>query len=190
MPQVLPALLAALDAAPLTPHDENPIGAEWLDVLLLLLRSGRVPIACLERHVVPWAERAGEVSSAVGRRLLCAHAYGALAAARPPSGWVERHYLSHALTMCQDTEHVVRAAMCAALHEIGGAVGPTVASREPLSEWLELTDDEHPQVRAASFECGVALLASVAPERRAAGEHPLPGGGGRARGVQPPVRRG
>ena len=60
--------------------------------------------------------------------------------------------------LCQDTELVVRSAMCDALGRIALAVGPALACERPLSEWLELTSDEHPEVRAAAFGCGVTML--------------------------------
>jgi hypothetical protein len=57
--------------------------------------------------------------------------------------WAVRVVLhSQALTMCQDTELVVRCSMCDQLHRLAAAVGPEMASGGPLAELLELASDE------------------------------------------------
>lgn len=56
--------------------------------------------------------------------------------------------------------------MCEQLPLLAAALGPELASAGPLSEALELTSDEHPEVRAAAFDCGAALLAFCDEERR------------------------
>ena len=164
--QLLPTALSALEAAPLTPMDDNAVGAEWLHFLLLLLRTGRLPPHTLERQVLPWALTRGEVSSPVHHRLLCTHMLGAIAEAHPEPRWIESHFLNQALNMCQDTELIVRCSMCEQLHRLAAAVGPELAGAGPLSELLELTSDEHPEVRAAAFDCGVSMLTSCDPARR------------------------
>ena len=54
----LTGVRASLHRSPLS---ESPVGAEWLHFLLLLLRTGRLPAATLERHVLQWALSRGEV---------------------------------------------------------------------------------------------------------------------------------
>lgn len=163
---LLPIAIKALEIAPLTPIDENATGAEWLHFLLLLLRTRRLPPATLERTVLPWALEHGSVSAPRQHRLLCTHVLGAIAEANPHPRWIEKHFLGPALAMCQDTELVVRCSMCEQLHRIAAAVGPELAGGAPLTELLELATDEHPEVRAAAFECGVAMLPTCSASRR------------------------
>ena len=156
--------LAALDAAALSPLDESPVGAEWLHLLLLLLRTRQLRPESLERSVLPWALRHGEVSSPVRQRLVCTHVIGALAEAHPEPAWIERHFLSPALNMCQDTELVVRCSMCDQLHRLAAAVGPELAGAGPLTELLELALDE---VRIAARPPGRQRARAHAPRRAA-----------------------
>ena len=164
---LLPMALTALEKAELTPLEESSVGAEWLHMLLHLLRTRRLPIACLNSTVLPFALRRGDVSAPVGHRLLCTHVMGALATAHPDAVWIQQRFLSHALSMCQDTELRVRCSMCEQLQCIAAALPPEVVSSGPLAEALELTMDEHPGVRAAAFECGTALLGSCDASARA-----------------------
>ena len=116
---ILPTALAALDSAPLVSSEESRVGSEWLHFILLLLRTGQLPPPTLERLVLPWALRKGEVSAPVCHRLLCTHVLGAIAEgcflatvgdAAPLSGcccplmadapsWIELHFLAPALSM-------------------------------------------------------------------------------------------
>ena len=168
---ILPAVLAAVKLAPLVPiaHDDpiSRLGAEWLDVLLRVLRTGRLSAATLERDVLPWALECGEVSSALGERLLCTHVLGGLAEGRADAAWIERHFLSAALAMCQDTELAVRSSMCGQLPLLAAALGPARTGAGLLTELLELTTDEHPEVRACAFECGISVLGHCDDARRA-----------------------
>ena len=161
--EMLPTALAALDAAPLVPIEDNRIGAEWLHVLILLLRTGQLPASTLERLVLPWALCRGEVrfssiraglrepcpdaamtvlqvSAPVCHRLLCTHVLGALADAHPNPAWIDAHFLGQALTMCQDTELAVRSSMCDQLHRLASALGPTLAGGRPLTAALARQD--------------------------------------------------
>lgn len=185
---ILPTALAALDSAPLVSSEESRVGSEWLHFILLLLRTGQLPPPTLERLVLPWALRKGEVSAPVCHRLLCTHVLGAIAegcflatvgdAAPRPSpaaaahswadapSWIELHFLAPALSMCQDTELAVRCSMCEQLRWIARTVGPECSSGAPLSELLELASDEHPEVRAAAFGCSVAMMSACDDARR------------------------
>ena len=99
---------------------------------------------------------------------MCSHVIGAVAVAHPDAAHAQKHYLIHALAMCQDTDLAVRRSMCAQLRPIARAIGSELASGALLTELMELLRDEDREVRAAAFVCGVELFTFCVPEQRSA----------------------
>ena len=69
---------------------------------------------------------------------------------------IERGYLRRAMTLCQDTDYIVRINMCDGLHCLAAAVGLEVTVATILPEILELMKDEEPLVRVAAINSLVA----------------------------------
>lgn len=60
------------------------------------------------------------------------------------------------MTLCQDTDYIVRINMCDGLHCLAGAVGLDVTVATILPEIFELMKDEEPLVRVAAINSLVA----------------------------------
>ena len=69
---------------------------------------------------------------------------------------IERGYLRRAMTLCQDTDYIVRINMCDGLHCLAAAVGLELTVATILPEILELMKDEEPLVRVAAVNSLVA----------------------------------
>lgn len=69
---------------------------------------------------------------------------------------IERGYLKRAMTLCQDTDYIVRINMCHGLHCLAAAVGLDVTVATILPEIFELMKDEEPLVRVAASNSLVA----------------------------------
>ena len=73
-----------------------------------------------------------------------------------PQEEIERGYLRTAMTLCQDTDYIVRINMCDGLQCLAAAVGLDVTVATILPEILELMKDEEPLVRVAAINSLVA----------------------------------
>lgn len=82
------------------------------------------------------------------------HRFTALAAVLQEE--IERGYLRRAMTLCQDTDYIVRINMCDGLHCLAAAVGLELTVATILPEILELMKDEEPLVRVAAVNSLVA----------------------------------
>lgn len=69
---------------------------------------------------------------------------------------IERGFLRRAMTLCQDTDYIVRINMCDGLHRLAAAVGLEVTVSTILPEILELMKDEEALVRVSATNSLVA----------------------------------
>ena len=65
------------------------------------------------------------------------------------------------MTLCQDTDYIVRINMCDGLHCLAAAVGLDVTVATILPEIFELMKDEEPLVRVAATKSLVAGMHSA-----------------------------
>ena len=65
------------------------------------------------------------------------------------------------MTLCQDTDYIVRINMCDGLHCLAAAVGLDVTVATILPEIFELMKDEEPLVRVAAINSLVAGMQSA-----------------------------
>lgn len=156
--RVLPPMLKALQAGAeasggsssqsLQDAVSEDVLRAWLGSLVALVEAGRLSADAMRRTVLPFALAQGEAARSVASRMVCCHVLGAVAAGYGEAGGIcEQGTLSHALALCQDTEARVRACMGLQLVRLGTALGPQRASGNLLSELMELTRDEEPEVR-------------------------------------------
>ena len=156
LPPMLKALQAGADASggsssqSLQDAVSEDVLRAWLGSLVALVEAGRLSADAMRRTVLPFALTQGEAARPVISRMVCCHVLGAVAAGYGEAGGIcEQGTLSHALALCQDTEACVRACMGLQLVRLGTALGPQHASGNLLSELMELTRDEQPEVRHA-----------------------------------------
>ena len=69
---------------------------------------------------------------------------------------IEKGFLRRAMTLCQDTDYIVRINMCDGLHRLAAAVGLEVTVSTILPEILELMKDEEALVRVSATNSLVA----------------------------------
>ena len=64
---------------------------------------------------------------------------------------IQHGFLQRAVTLCQDTDYIVRINMCDALQTIAAAVGHELTVSTVLPEIFELTGDEEILVRVCAM---------------------------------------
>lgn len=74
---------------------------------------------------------------------------------------IERGFLRRAMTLCQDTDYIVRINMCDGLHRLAAAVGLDVTVSTILPEILELMKDEEALVRVSATNSLVAGMTAA-----------------------------
>ena len=155
LPPMLKALQAGADACGAASSSQSLQDAvsddvlkAWLRSLVTLVEAGRLSADAIRRTVLPFALAQGEAARPVVSRMVCCHVLSAAAAGYGEAGGIcEQGTVAHALALCQDTEACVRACMGLQLVRLGAALGPQRASGNLLSELMELTRDEQPEVR-------------------------------------------
>ncbi|DBA65676.1 TPA: hypothetical protein ACH3X2_002731 [Trebouxia sp. C0005] len=95
--------------------------------------------------------------TSVQSRVICCAMLGSMAACLTKEE-IERGYLRRAMTLCQDTDYIVRINMCDGLHCLAAAVGLEVTVATILPEIFELMKDEEPLVRVAAINSLVAVM--------------------------------
>ena len=85
---------------------------------------------------------------------------------------IERGFLRRAMTLCQDTDYIVRINMCDGLHRLAAAVGLDVTVSTILPEILELMKDEEALVRVSATNSLVAGMTAAKPYTSQLAEHP------------------
>ena len=85
---------------------------------------------------------------------------------------IERGFLRRAMTLCQDTDYIVRINMCDGLHRLAAAVGLEVTVSTILPEILELMKDEEALVRVSATNSLVAGRTTAGLARQGMLRHP------------------
>ncbi|KAK9819789.1 hypothetical protein WJX72_002412 [[Myrmecia] bisecta] len=105
--------------------------------------------------------------TSVQSRVVCCALLGAIAP-RMTKEEVEASFLRKAMSLCQDTDYIVRICMADQLSGIAHAVGREVTAATILPEILELIKDEEVLVRAAALSCLLAVMEGLPADLRKA----------------------
>ncbi|KAL3156729.1 hypothetical protein ABBQ38_001004 [Trebouxia sp. C0009 RCD-2024] len=157
---LLPSVLANINAVG-TPDEVVNAWLKCFHALVPLLDK-----ALIKAKILPVALAKGaNDETSVQSRVICCAMLGSMAACLTKEE-IERGYLRRAMTLCQDTDYIVRINMCDGLHCLAAAVGLDVTVATILPEIFELMKDEEPLVRVAAVNSLVAVMGALPAEIR------------------------
>ena len=132
----------------------------WLNVYVSILHHVSVEFA--EEQMVSRTLKKGELSEPQHSRTLCCRLIGAFCERECSSSVVEQ-FIEKSVSLCQDTDLTVRAAMCQQLCPLARAVGHITTKGTIMVELLELLKDEEDQVSRTAFETLIEMLSFLEP---------------------------
>lgn len=127
----------------------------WVATALELVRV--LPRPRLLTEMVPLMLKKSDHSEPGDQRVLCTQLLGSLCK-RFDAQTIATSILPKALSLCQDTDIKVRAAMCGQLFTISQAIGTQMAKDKIAPELFELIEDEDKLVARAAFSCLIDMI--------------------------------
>eukprot|EP00755_Sulcionema_specki_P015323 Sspe_Gene.59042::Locus_32425_Transcript_1_1_Confidence_1.000_Length_2671::g.59042::m.59042/K15426/PPP4R4; serine/threonine-protein phosphatase 4 regulatory subunit 4 len=135
---------------------EDRIRDAWGEVLVACVDC--LPQEGVEEMMLTMALKMGELSEPLHSRTMCCRLLGKIAQRSPGRDFVIDKFLGKAMSLCQDTDFVVREAMCMQLNSTARAIGLEQTKEVLIDELFELLRDEHPTVSRAAFATLIDLV--------------------------------